>query len=710
MYPGRKLNPIPPRSGLLKLLCLSALVAMATLLAGCNDVVGEGNRLERVYFSSQASLGAVADTLLKVDDSDPQNVSGTIYQCLEARLLLLGEFTDHSVDTTLGNRDATQWRSSNPSVIAVTNPHFETDGTFVSGGLVTALGSVGESATISVSYLSLSTSITLTIGPARLEITPGVAQMAAGTQVEMHALAIIDNRTVLDASDIVNFNVENHGAAEASYDIASFVFDAIKGGSAPADSVTVKVTPKFSQCPVFNVSRTIRINNQQFDQLEVIDDAGQRLPNSITLPPSSLKTVRVYGIATQDDGNGGQTTAFRQNLTFTFRRRQLLAIPQQNDDNPPELPIQPLVSDVAFFTPLQLYPHVLLLSTTPVADGKNQGTEILSFRFDNSQASSPPASFNLQVTVNRIALQTLQLLPSSLQLLPASNGRLQVLGTYSDGSTYNLSRSVPTLVLANPDLVSQTSVRTDGLVVTAAADADGSTAVDATRQDTETDTLINSADSGGSAVITVDPAIGKLTVVAGACDSGSTGNGSVPEGRTLAFHACGDNGQDLTSSVIWQVDREIANIDNFPPREGVVTGVQQDANPATVTAYLKREAANLNMTATGSVLVTAPDYNSSSGGSSSGGSSSGGSSSGGSSSGSSSSGSGGSSSGSSSSGGSSSGGSSSSSSGASSSSSGGSSSGSSSSGGSSSGSSSSGGSSSGGSDNPLCGLLPVLCQ
>ena len=168
---------------------LIASLLTALLLSACgSDGVGDGNTL----------------AFLTITDSRGVQPTGSVetFQCLPGQLFLVGTFDDGSRDTTLGRRTDAVWSSSDESLVRVSNGEIVIDdithpkGTLIPSALLAA---VGQTVTISVSFLGLTASQTVVVRPGTLKITPTGQTIAKGTELVLFATAIFGQDDVTDS-------------------------------------------------------------------------------------------------------------------------------------------------------------------------------------------------------------------------------------------------------------------------------------------------------------------------------------------------------------------------------------------------------------------------------------------------------------------------------------------------------------------------------
>jgi Bacterial Ig-like domain (group 2) len=201
-------------------------------------------------------------------------------------------------------------------------------------------------------------------------------------------------------------------------------------------------------------------------------------------------------------------------------------------------------------------------------------------------ASSGSISGSTELTVAAPALESIAVTPANSSL--AQNGTLQftATGTYSDGSTQNVTSSV-TWVSTN------TAAATINTVGLGTGVAPGSTTITAT-----------SGVSSGSTGLTVTPVLVSIAV--------TPANASIPEGGTLQFTATGtysDNStKNVTNSVTWSSTNTAAATINS---SGLGTGVAPGSTTITATSGAVNGATGLTVTAVTLVSIAITPANTS---------------------------------------------------------------------------------------------------
>lgn len=554
----------------------------AAALAACDPDLGEGNRLERVRLQK-----VLVDPAIEVETPDAGGTEINLFRCFRTSVSAIGTFTDGSRENLSGRA---AWRSSDTDVFRVSNgDERDADGRRLGRGVITPVGAVGSKATLSVEFLGLRAQAEVSVLGARLDISPPSLEMAFGTTQLLVPLGVLDGRLLVAANGI-NWSLTEGGAARATIDEDTGLLTTTQGGPAAADIVTVKADPRITGCEAFAPQLAVRVNDRRFDRLEVRSEHLGVNPDPLVLRPLTQEALRVFGI----DDSGGNLL-FEQDLTANVMRNHLQAITDKTE--------QPLVAEdpddagtttVAGF----LLSDIITILSGSLGSGVTTDDARLRIRFDQDANTTGQLEQSFIARVPGIALSNLNIEPDTRELFPGTSVVFNVLGTYTDSSTQDLTRNVrwstsdrDIAVVSNPSL-SQS-------FVSAGVDASGSVTVDAQRTDPVTSAVIKASDSSGGATVTVgaQPLTALSIEPAGA---------SVQAGRGLALRVFGNNGQDLTNAAIWtSANPATAVVDNLFPNNGLVTGVS--AGSAGVSARFVRENSDgqvTDLSASTSVTVT----------------------------------------------------------------------------------------------------------
>ncbi|GEM_PF-4347351 len=562
---------------------LSAATALlVAVIAACGSDVGDGNRMEFLTVNDLSALGS-ADVSIDLDVVSRSASTASVFRCFPVSLVLIGTFTNGERENATSRAT---WTSSDTDVIQVSNGDLENlDGAVYSKGVLIPRGQPGDSATITARFLSLEATVEVTILDSHFEISPPVQEVAQGTSELFTALGILDGRQTVAATQLLDLSVENNGAAEAAFDEDSSLLRFTQGGSSDSDFIEIVGDLRLAGCEDVTLRHKVRVNDKTIHRLQVRSENFGIDPDPLEVQQVTQEGLRVFGIHEQE---GDESAYFAQNLTGHILREHLIALTEEED--PLLFAEDPADPDATSFAAGFLFSDVITLLANQISESTASSTAEMVIKFDQEDDGS---FLEKRFTVNVLDDQLLDLTisPASQNIFPGTSAAFQVVGRFDDGlanedsiSTQNLRRSVAWSVDEEDEELAAISNSSgfQGIAAAFLAAENGQANIDAERQDFVSGEIINASDSGGGAVLEVnDSNLTALTI--------EPADDQVGEGETLALKVTGNNGQDLTRSVIYTVsDTSVALVDNLSPRNGQVTGVSANATPVTVTARLYR--------------------------------------------------------------------------------------------------------------------------
>lgn len=269
------------------------------------------------------------------------------------------------------------------------------------------------------------------------------------------------------------------------------------------------------------------------------------------------------------------TTSASQNVTFTNNQSSVLTINSIASNS----------KDFGMASTCPISPNTLaagancttLVSFSPKGTGARAGT--LIFR---DSANNTPQSVSLSGTGQPPNLVSIAVSLGSTSIPLGSTRQFAALGTYTDGSTQDLT-SASTWNSSSPQVA---SISTGGLVTSAAI---GSTNITAT----------SGSISGSANVAVTPPALASIAV--------SPANSSIALGTNQQFAATGTftdgSTQDLTTAVYWNSVRTlIATVSNTPGTQGQASSVTLGS--CIVSAALGSITGTTNLTVSTATLVS----------------------------------------------------------------------------------------------------------
>ena len=572
---------------------LRIVIATAVLasvgLSGCSGGVGDGETISRI---------------------DIQTTDGAIraFQCFYSSLQAIATFEGG------GQEDVTfrgNWSSSDPSMVAVSNGKLKTPlGLSIRKGTIApkAAPQVGA-ATISFEFVGLSDKATVNIEPARLEITPATFTLAEGTGVNFVANGLLGDSAagdliVLFANFITNWTVSNETAASITNLGRNQSGGSLSTNDVDSDTqVTVAAVTDMEDCnqpgQAGYASARANILNERFERLEFrrIDLDATRANSSPLDSPMAQGTDQLYRVLGVDDDR-----PFRQDLTSRISGRQG----------------RDAAVDEGVFSDDGEVISILgtSLSALPLDTSASANITARLEQLDTTVETAAPET----ITVNPAILQEIDITPSSQNAAPGTSLSYRAQGTFDIAPT-NQDISVNVLWSSSDTTnapiglgglvgIDEDAIDTTGILINASAPDDPF----------QTPTLqntISSEDAGNTATLNiVSFAAGNTLTVDWFGDDQQPRDTSCPDigsdndvtndpvvGSRCFLQALGDNGQDISTQVVWESSNTAVGIvGNAAPLISEFSALASGST--TVTArYFDSEGEQV---ATGSFNVTVP--------------------------------------------------------------------------------------------------------
>lgn len=543
--------------------------------AGTATITGTVGSLQSqtTVIISTASLSSMA-----ISPSGASLPAGTTQQ-----LILTGTFSD-GLRQNLNS--AATWSSLAPAVATVS-----------STGLVTAVSP--GTAQVSASYSGQSAPTTVQVTTATLvsvAVFPLSASFAKGTTQQFTVTGTYSDGTSHDLTSLATFtssnpavvSVSSSGLATGTGAGATQISVSIDGDTAstqtitvtPATLVSIAITPS---TPIFANDTT-----EQFTAIGTFSDGStQNLSSQVVWTSSNPQTATIdnNGLATGGAPGSTQISATFGGVTSTTGTVQITPAVLT------ELSISPTTAQIAKGTTQQFTANgtysdgttqnlsstvtwsssngtVVSISASGLATGTSVGSAQISAAFNGETAST--SSFQ----VTPATLVSIAFSPANPSVAAGTNAQMTVTGTFSDGSTQNLSSSA---TYSSSNTVAVT-VSNTGLITGVAP---GSSTVTVT-VDGVSSTFTVVVTSATLTSITISPA----------------NPANFAKGTTEQFTAAGNysdgSTQDLTSTVAWSSSSPSVLTINS---QGLATGT--GTGSATVTATYQGQS-----TTTPSVQVT----------------------------------------------------------------------------------------------------------
>jgi Bacterial Ig-like domain (group 2)/Abnormal spindle-like microcephaly-assoc'd, ASPM-SPD-2-Hydin len=491
------------------------------------------------------------------------------------------------------------WASSAPAVATID-----------AGGLATSVGT-GTSTVFAISG-SIAASANLTVIPAALAsiaITPTNPSFALGTKQQLKATGTYTDGSTLDLTDTVTWNtaksaiatVSNQGLATAvsvGSTSVSASLGSITGSTtlnvSPAALVSIAVTPVIPSIPLGNTQQFTATGTFTDGSTQDLTTTVQWSSDTLTVATIS-NTVGSQGLATSVGTGSATITATSGSVsgstTFTVTAATLVLIA-----------VTPANPSIALGTTQQF------TATGTFTDGSTQDlTPTVSWASDtlstasisktglatsvgigtaNISATSGSVTGSTVLTVTAAVLVSIAINPQTPTVPLGLTQQFTATGTYSDGTTQDLTQSGHWSSTNAAVATISNSVGTQGLATTLAI---GTTTIG-----------ISSGSVNGSATLTVNPAalvsiaISPLapTIALGTTQQ-FTGTGTYTDSST----------QDVTSVVTWSSSSAtVAIISNSLPNNGLATSA--GVGTTNITASLGSISASTTLTVGSAQLVS----------------------------------------------------------------------------------------------------------
>ncbi|MCH7373026.1 Ig-like domain-containing protein, partial [Aeromonas sp. MR16] len=506
---------------------------------------------------------------------------------LSLQLQAIATFSD---DSTRDVSTQASWLSSNPAVLSVN-----------AQGKMTAVNLGNATVSATLQGITGQTSVSaVNLAISQIQITPATVQLAIGTKTKLTAIATFADKTVQDVSSQVAWLSSN--SAVATVDSTGLITGVAAGsttlsanllGVTASTSVTVNNT-SVSALQVIPAASTIALGTKtqlqalatfQNGSVQDVSDQVQWSSSDTTLVDinsAGLVTGQGIGQATVTATLGSVsrsatvtvTNAVATSIQITpatsslpkGTTQQFQAIATFSDSSSQD------VSSQVYWDSSNI--NVATIDLNGEVTAVTEGNSIISAQFQN--VSSNPVT--LEVTGAAITAGGLTITVPPLTLAAGQSSQLAAIGTYSDGTTKDVTADVH-WSSSNP------AIATVSLAGQVTAVAPGSATIIGTldgQSATIPVTVTNATLNAGGLTITVPP----LTLAAG-LSSQLTASGTYSDGTST----------DVTASVQWSSsDPAIATVS----LTGLVTAVAPGT--ATITGTLDGQTATLSVTVTNATL------------------------------------------------------------------------------------------------------------
>lgn len=569
---------------------VSGTGAVTTLAQGSAKITGT---LSGVSGSVTLTVGAPAITKLVVSSTIASIARGTTVQ-----FTATGTLSDGTTENATG---LVNWSSSNPLVASIN----------FNGAQGLAMGLTAGTSTITATANGVSSSETLTVTNATLtsiNVTPLNALIPLGTVQQFTATGTFSDSTTQDITGTVVWSASPTSVASITVsglatgkDLGTVTITATSGAINNSVMATVNAADLSSIAVLPATSTIAQGTTQQFSAIGTFDDGSTHNLTAQVAWLSSNTTAATIGSSTGlATGKSQGTTTITAtlgtvtgNTTLDVSTATIVSI----SVTPTGRTIAP-TTELSFTatgtfsdssTQVITTDATWMSSDTPVATVGPEGVATaVAAGTTNITAAFGGQTGLAALTVSSVTLKSIAVAPSTAVLAPASTLSYTATGTFSDGSTANVT-DVVTWSSSAPNVA---SISTFGQVTGQSAG-------------TATITAQQGSVSGTAALVVESSALSSVTV--------TPASASVAEQTATQFNAIGTfadgSTQNLTSSVSWTSSpASIATVSNASPTKGLAAGVAPGT--ATITALFAGQSGGAMLTVTNATLssiTVAPD-------------------------------------------------------------------------------------------------------
>lgn len=564
--------------------------AVTTLAQGSAKITGT---LSGVSGSVTLTVGAPIITKLVVSSTIASIARGTTVQFTATGTLSNG--------TTENATGLVAWSSSNPSVASI-NVH---------GAQGLAMGLTAGTSNITATANGVSASATLTVTSATLtsiNVTPLNALIPLGTVQQFTATGTFSDSTTQDITGTVVWSASPTSVASITVsglvtgkDLGTVTITATSGAINNSVMATVNAADLSSIAVLPATSTIAQGTTQQFSAIGTFDDGSTHNLTAQVAWSSSNPAAATIGSSTglATGKSQGSTT-----ITATLGTTSGSTMLDVTTATIVSISVTPTGRTIAPSTELSFTAtgtfsdsstQVITTDATwtssntaaatvgpeGVATAVAAGTTNITAAFGGQSGFAP-------LTVSSVTLKSIAVAPSTAVLAPASLLSYTATGTFSDGSTANVT-----------DVVTWSSSATNVASISSFGQVTGQSAGTAIIKAQQ------GSVSGTAALVVESSALSSVAV--------TPATATVAEQTATQFNAIGTFGdgstQNLTSSVSWTSSpASIATVSNASPTKGLATGVAP--GNATITALFAGQSGGAMLTVTNATLssiTVAPD-------------------------------------------------------------------------------------------------------
>jgi trimeric autotransporter adhesin len=560
---------------------VSATGVVTTLAQGSAKITGT---LSSVNGSITLTVNAPAITALAVSSTSASIARGTTVQ-----FTATGTLTNGTTENATG---LVTWSSSNSAVVSIN----------VNGAQGLAMGLTAGASTITATANGVSSSATLTVTNATLtsiNVTPLSASVPLGTVQQFTATGRFSDSTTQDITGTVVWSASPASVASITVsglatgkDLGTFTVTATSGSISNTVSATVEATD-LSSITVLPANSTIAQNTTaQFTATGAFTDGSTHNLTDQVAWSSSNTAVSISSIGV---AKGVTPTSSPVTISATLGKVGTTTL-TVSDATIVSISVSPAGRTIAPGTELAF------TATGTFSDSSTQviTQDVTWTSSDTAVATVGPVgvvtavgqgsaniiatfggkSGQTLLTVSSATLKSIAVSPNTAVMAPASTLSLAATGTFSDGSTQNIT-----------DAVTWSSSAGNVATVTSFGQVTGQ--------------------SAGTAIITAQQ--GSISGTAGLVVASSTlssvqvtpASATVAEQTGTQFQAIGQfadgSTQNLTGSAIWTSSpASIATVSNASATKGLATGVTPGT--ATITALFAGVSGPASLTVTSATL------------------------------------------------------------------------------------------------------------
>ncbi len=518
--------------------------------------------------------------------------SASIARGTTAQFTATATLTDGATENATG---LATWTSSNPSIVSIN----------VNGAQGLAMGLAPGVSTITATSNGVSSSAVLTVTGATLtsiNVTPMNPTIPLGTVQQFTATGTFSDNTMQDITGTVVWSSSPATVASITVsgvatgkDLGTVTITATSGAINNSVVATVNAAD-LSSIAVLPATPTIAQNTtEQFSAIGTFNDGSTPNLTAQVVCSSSNTAAAPIGSATGlAKGMSPGTTTISATLGGITGSTML----DVSNATVVSISVTPTGRSIApatelSFTATGTFSDSRTQPITTASTWSSAATALATVAADGPATAVAPGTANISaafggksgsslLTVSSVSLKSIAVAPAAVVLAPASLLSYTATGTFSDGSTANVT-----------DVVTWSSSSSNVASISSFGQVTGQS------PGTATITAQQGSVSGTAALVVDSSALQSLQI--------TPGTATVAEQTATPFNAIGifadGSTQNLTSSVNWTSSpASIATVSNAAPTKGLAAGVAP--GPATITALFAGLSAQASLTVTSATLTT----------------------------------------------------------------------------------------------------------